>query len=160
MLDTLSLSPNDAPPAAGRRRGAVMFVVAMTIAVLASVGMYALAAASSEVRTSGNERQNTQTHYLPSTACWATPRDDGQAQFYLGLMCPRRPDTVRLAPRRPDDGASSRARAGVWARPSSGAVDRSGDHGTRTPAPPPALHAGIPPAASAPPPCTVTSSSS
>ena len=41
-----------------------MFVVAMTIAVLASVGIYALAAAANEVRTSGNERQNTQTHYL------------------------------------------------------------------------------------------------
>jgi hypothetical protein len=52
--------------AALRRRdeGAVMFIVAMTIAVLASVGVYALAAAATEVRTSGNERQNTQTHYL------------------------------------------------------------------------------------------------
>jgi len=47
-----------------RDEGAVMFVVAMTIAVLASVGVYALAAAATEVRTSGNERQNTQTHYL------------------------------------------------------------------------------------------------
>ena len=44
--------------------GAVMFIVAMTLAVLASVGVYALAAAATEVRTSGNERQNTQTHYL------------------------------------------------------------------------------------------------
>ena len=41
-----------------------MFIVAMTIAVLASVGVYALAAAATEVRMSGNERQNTQTHYL------------------------------------------------------------------------------------------------
>jgi hypothetical protein len=41
-----------------------MFLVAMTLAVLASVGIYALSAASIEVRTSGNERQNTQTHYL------------------------------------------------------------------------------------------------
>jgi hypothetical protein len=52
---------------AARRRGgdgAVMFIVAMTLAVLASVGVYALAAAATEVRTSGNERQNTQTHYL------------------------------------------------------------------------------------------------
>jgi Tfp pilus assembly protein PilX len=47
-----------------RERGAVMFIVAMTLAVLASVGVYALAAAATEVRTSGNERQNTQTHYL------------------------------------------------------------------------------------------------
>jgi hypothetical protein len=52
--------------AAARRRqdGAAMFVVAMTVAVLASVGVYALAAAANEVRTSGNERQNTQTHYM------------------------------------------------------------------------------------------------
>src|SRR5262249_41041231 len=52
---------------AARRRtedGAAMFVVAMTIAVLASVGVYALAAASTEVKMSGNERQSTQTHYL------------------------------------------------------------------------------------------------
>jgi len=47
-----------------RQSGAVMFIVAMIIAVLASVGLYALAAASSEVRMSGNERQSTQTHYL------------------------------------------------------------------------------------------------
>ena len=47
-----------------RDEGAVMFIVAMTLAVLASVGVYALAAAATEVRTSGNERQGTQTHYL------------------------------------------------------------------------------------------------
>lgn len=41
-----------------------MFVVAMVIAVLASVGLYALAAATTEVRMAGNERQSTQSHYL------------------------------------------------------------------------------------------------
>ncbi len=46
--------------------GAAMFIVSMTLTVLASVGIYALAAASNEVRTSGYERQNTQTHYLAS----------------------------------------------------------------------------------------------
>lgn len=54
---------------AGRRRrqdGAAMFIVAMTIAVLAAMGVYALAAAANEVQTSGNERRNTQTHYLAS----------------------------------------------------------------------------------------------
>jgi Tfp pilus assembly protein PilX len=52
--------------ARGRRgqSGAAMFIVAMTLAVLASVGVFALAAAANEVRTSGNERQSTQTHYL------------------------------------------------------------------------------------------------
>jgi hypothetical protein len=44
--------------------GAILFIVAMIIAVLGSVGIYALAAASTEVRASGNERQSTQTHYL------------------------------------------------------------------------------------------------
>jgi hypothetical protein len=52
--------------ASARRReeGAVLFVVAMIIAVLGSVGIYALAAASTEVRASGTERQSTQTHYM------------------------------------------------------------------------------------------------
>ena len=41
-----------------------MFLVTMTLAVLASVGLYALAATTSEVTASGSERQATQTHYL------------------------------------------------------------------------------------------------
>ncbi|MGH7270110.1 MAG: hypothetical protein ACREJ3_06725, partial [Polyangiaceae bacterium] len=57
-----------------REAGAVMFIVAMTISVLASVGIYALAAASNEVAMSGNERQNTQTHYLAGDAVVATSR--------------------------------------------------------------------------------------
>jgi hypothetical protein len=75
---------------AARRRseaGAAMFIVSMTIAVLASVGVYALAAAANEVKTSGNERQGTQTHYLSeygiigtTHAVYAT-----QAQYVLGL---------------------------------------------------------------------------
>jgi Tfp pilus assembly protein PilX len=55
--------------------GAVMFIVAMTLVVLASVGVYALAAASVEMRTSGNERQNTQTHYLAAYGVLATARE-------------------------------------------------------------------------------------
>jgi hypothetical protein len=68
--------------------GAVMFIVAMTTAVLASVGVYALAAASNEVRTSGNERQNTQTHYLSEYGVLGITHEmiSGKAQFYLGLM--------------------------------------------------------------------------
>jgi hypothetical protein len=74
-----------------RRRteaGAAMFIVAMTTAVLASVGMYALAAASNEVRTSGNERQNTQTHYLAEYGVLGITHEivSSKAQFYLGLM--------------------------------------------------------------------------
>jgi hypothetical protein len=74
-----------------RRRteaGAVMFIVAMTTTVLASVGVYALAAASNEVRTSGNERQNTQTHYLSEYGVLGVTHEmvSSKAQFYLGLM--------------------------------------------------------------------------
>jgi hypothetical protein len=68
--------------------GAAMFIVAMTLAVLGSVGVYALAAASNEVRTSGNERQNTQTHYLAEYGVSGVTHEmvSGKAQFYLGLM--------------------------------------------------------------------------
>jgi hypothetical protein len=74
-----------------RRRteaGAAMFIVAMTLTVLASVGVYALAAASNEIRTSGNERQNTQTHYLAQYGVIGTSHEivASKAQFYLGLM--------------------------------------------------------------------------
>jgi hypothetical protein len=63
--------------AARRRRedGAAMFVVAMMVAVLASLGVFALAAAATEVRMSGNERQNTQTHYLAEYGILAGVRD-------------------------------------------------------------------------------------
>jgi hypothetical protein len=54
--------------ARARERGAVMFVVAMTLALLAAMGAYALNMASAEVRASGYLRQNTQTHYLSEWA--------------------------------------------------------------------------------------------
>jgi hypothetical protein len=74
-----------------RRRteqGAALFVVSMTIAVLASVGIYALAAASNDVKTSGYERQNTQTHYLSSYGVLGTAHEiaSSKAQFYMMLM--------------------------------------------------------------------------
>jgi hypothetical protein len=77
-----------------REAGAALFVVSMTMAVLASVGIYALAAASSEVRTSGFERQNTQTHYLASYGILGTAHEimATKAQFYMGLMMST-PDT-------------------------------------------------------------------
>lgn len=56
---------------ASKRRtdgGAIMFLIAMVLAVLGSVGIYALAAAAMELKTSGNERQNTQTHFLSQLA--------------------------------------------------------------------------------------------
>jgi hypothetical protein len=78
--------------------GAAMFVVAMTLAVLASVGIYALAAAASEVRTSGNERQNTQSHYLAEYGVIGAAHEitAGKAQWYLGIMLTQR-DTPCVA---------------------------------------------------------------
>jgi hypothetical protein len=71
-----------------------MFIVSMTIAVLASVGIFALAAASNEVKTSGNERQATQTHYLAEYGVVAATHEitGSKAQGYLGLMISQ-PDT-------------------------------------------------------------------
>ncbi len=45
-------------------RGAVMFIVAMTMAVIAAMGIYALQMASTEVKTAGYIRQQLQTAYL------------------------------------------------------------------------------------------------
>jgi hypothetical protein len=71
-----------------RDEGAVMFIVAMTVAVLASVGIYALAAAATEVRTSGNERQNTQTHYLSAYGVLGTAHEiaGARALFTIKVM--------------------------------------------------------------------------
>jgi len=68
--------------------GAALFVVSMTISVLASVGIYALAAASTEVKTAGFERQNTQTHYLASYGTLGAAHEivSSKAQFYMGMM--------------------------------------------------------------------------
>jgi hypothetical protein len=75
----------------GRRRrqaGAAMFIVSMTLGVLASVGLYALAAASTEIKTSGNERQFTQTHYLSEYGVIGTAHAlaEGRASALLSLM--------------------------------------------------------------------------
>jgi hypothetical protein len=71
-----------------REGGAAMFIVAMTIAVLASVGIYALAAASIELRTAGNERQSTQTHYLAEYGILGAAHElfGTKAQLYVGMM--------------------------------------------------------------------------
>jgi hypothetical protein len=68
--------------------GAAMFVIAMTLAVLASVGVYALAASANEVRTAGNERQSTQTHYLAQYGVIGVNHEliASKAQYYVGLM--------------------------------------------------------------------------
>jgi len=82
-----------------REAGAAMFIVAMTLAVLASLGMYALAATQNEVRTSGNERQNTQTHYLAEYGIVGLAHDltGTKAQFIVGVMNNRSLTDVQAA---------------------------------------------------------------
>lgn len=76
-----------------------MFVVSMMISVLAAVGVFALAAAATEVRTAGNERQNTQTHYLAEYGILAFAREtqEGKVQSYISLM-KAAPDTCLSLP--------------------------------------------------------------
>ena len=71
-----------------RQDGAAMFIVAMTLAVLGSVGVFALAAAATEVRTSGNERQNTQTHYMTEYGIIGAAHEitGAVAKWQLGVM--------------------------------------------------------------------------
>ena len=65
-----------------------MFIVAMTLAVIAAMGIYALQIASAEVRTSGFVRQSAQTQYLAAygigTAAQAL--SGANAQIYNSLM--------------------------------------------------------------------------
>jgi len=70
------------------QRGAVVFIVAMTIAVLASLGLYALQSASTEVKTSGYGRQNAQSHYLSEygVSAGSTAMAGTTGQLYLGMM--------------------------------------------------------------------------
>jgi len=74
--------------------GAVMFIVTMILTVLASVGIYALAAATNEVTTSGSERQAAQTHYLAEYGVVAGTQlmTATRAQSYLSTMLAT-PDT-------------------------------------------------------------------
>ncbi len=55
-----------------RSRGAVVFIVAMTLTLLALMGVYAISGAAAEVRSSGYVRQSTQAHYLSEYAMTAT----------------------------------------------------------------------------------------
>ncbi|CAN5209969.1 hypothetical protein BH09MYX1_BH09MYX1_12430 [soil metagenome] len=69
-------------------RGAVIFIVAMTLAVLASIGLYALTSASTEVKTSGYGRQNSQSRYLSEygVQVGANAMGGTTGQLYVGLM--------------------------------------------------------------------------
>jgi hypothetical protein len=71
-----------------REGGAVIFIVAMTLAVLASLGLYALQSASAEVKTSGYSRQNAQSHYLSEygTLTGVNAMSGTTGQLYLAMM--------------------------------------------------------------------------
>jgi hypothetical protein len=84
MNITLPIPPShDAPLAGAKRRalrrrsasGGTMFVVSMTLAVLSTIGVWALQNAALEVRMAGFERQSSQTHYLSQYALLATTQD-------------------------------------------------------------------------------------
>ncbi len=70
------------------QRGAVLFIVAMTLAVLAAMGVYAMRSASLEVRTSGYGRQRAQAHYLSEygVVSAAETINAATADLHLGLM--------------------------------------------------------------------------
>lgn len=79
-----------------RERGAVLFIVAMMLAVLAAMGVYALRSASYEVRASGYARQAAQAHYLSEYGIVAAAEtiNADTADLHLGLMLnPSRRDT-------------------------------------------------------------------
>jgi hypothetical protein len=71
-----------------RSEGGVIFIVALTMSVLAAVGMYALRASSLEIRTAGFERQATQTHYLSEYGILSASQvfSGTTAQLYIGMM--------------------------------------------------------------------------
>lgn len=72
-----------------REAGGVLFIVAVTLAVLASLGIYALRAAATEIRTSGYARQNTQTHFLSEYGLLAASQvldKPGMADRFWGML--------------------------------------------------------------------------
>jgi hypothetical protein len=80
------------PKARARRRrgerGGVIFIVAMTLAVLAAMGVYAIRSASYEIRASGYSRQAAQAHYLSEYGVVAAAEtvNADTADLHLGLM--------------------------------------------------------------------------
>jgi hypothetical protein len=103
-----------------------MFLVTMMLAVLASVGLYALAASTNEVIASGSERQATETHYLgelgvvggaqymsastaqnyvtkllggghPDTNCWSLPNQSATQSDPFMRFCTHVADTEMAA---------------------------------------------------------------
>ncbi len=77
-----------------RARGAVMFIVAMTLSIIAAMGMYALNVAATEVKTAGYVREQTQASYLSEYGVIASTQEvtGPKAQMYRDLMI-KTPDT-------------------------------------------------------------------
>lgn len=98
------MTPSDANRAKRRatarrgQEGAALFIVAMAIAVLASVGVFALAAASAEAKSAGYERTATQSNFLATYGVLGGAHEmvASKAQLYLGLMITT-PDPICLA---------------------------------------------------------------
>lgn len=77
-----------------RESGAVMFIVAMTLAVIAAMGIYALNTASTEIKTAGFIRQQLQTQYLSLYGvASATQALNNNAQMYATIMMGQTADT-------------------------------------------------------------------
>jgi hypothetical protein len=76
-----------------REGGAIMFIVAMTLAVIGAMGMYALQMASTEIKTAGFIRQQVQTQYLAQYGVSASAQAlTNNAQMYATIMTTQ-PDT-------------------------------------------------------------------
>jgi len=85
---------------AARRRqdGAALFIVSMSLAVLASVGVFALAAAATEAKSAGYERIATQSNFLATYGVLGGAHEmvATKASLYLGLMMTN-PDPICLS---------------------------------------------------------------
>lgn len=71
-----------------REGGAIMFIVATTLALLATMGVYALAAASTEAKTSGYVRQAAQAQYMAELAAMATAESvtAANADYFINVL--------------------------------------------------------------------------
>jgi hypothetical protein len=71
-----------------------MFIVAMTLSIIAAMGMYALNVASTEVKTAGYVRQQSQAFYLSEFGVLASTQEvmGPKAQMYRDLSM-KTPDT-------------------------------------------------------------------
>jgi hypothetical protein len=69
-------------------RGAIIFIVAMTLSLLGSLGIYGIKMSTEEVASSGNYLRNSQTHFITEYGLIGTANEMSgpRAQLYLSLM--------------------------------------------------------------------------